>query len=128
MAAVRRADTALELRTRSALHRLGLRFRKDYPIRVAGRLVRPDIAFTRLRIAVFVDGCFWHMCPEHRTMPATNADFWRNKLETNASRDRLQTQLLIEAGWLVIRIWEHETTDEAVAIIQRAVADVIGPK
>ncbi|WP_454793361.1 very short patch repair endonuclease [Mycolicibacterium lutetiense] len=123
MAAVRRTDTTLELRTRSALHRLGLRFRKDFPVRVAGRLIRPDIAFTKLHVAVFVDGCFWHGCPEHGTMPTTNADFWRNKLETNASRDRLQTKLLIDAGWLVIRIWEHEATEEAVAVIQRAVSE-----
>jgi DNA mismatch endonuclease, patch repair protein len=121
MAAVKRADTKSEVELRSALHVNGHRFRKDFALRVGGRLVRPDIVFTKVRVAVFVDGCFWHMCPRHGTMPATNVTFWRTKLEGNASRDREQARLLTDAGWLVVRIWEHEPLADAVLMVQRAI-------
>ncbi|MBN3512864.1 very short patch repair endonuclease [Mycolicibacterium septicum] len=121
MAAVKRANTKPEVAVRSALHIAGLRFRKDFPVRVEGSLIRPDIAFTRLRVAVFVDGCFWHMCPQHRTMPATNAEFWKQKLERNASRDEDQNRRLTDAGWLVVRIWEHECLDDAMQKVRHAV-------
>lgn len=116
MAAVRRTDTKPELALRSALHRDGLRFRKDFPIRLDGARARPDIVFTRARIAVFVDGCFWHSCPQHGTRPATNTDYWNPKLERNAARDRRNTEALTSAGWTVIRIWEHDLrTPQAIA-------------
>ncbi|QLL08640.1 very short patch repair endonuclease [Mycobacterium vicinigordonae] len=121
MAAVKRVNTKPEIALRSMLHKLGYRFRVDFAIRVSGKIIRPDVALTRWKVAIFVDGCFWHMCPQHRTMPATNADFWKQKLEGNAARDKDQNQLLTDAGWLVVRIWEHESLDDAVYEVQRAI-------
>lgn len=121
MAAVKRANTKPEVALRSALHRTGFRFRKDFPIRVSSTLIRPDIVFTRERVAVFIDGCFWHMCPKHSTMPATNTEFWKTKLEGNAARDAKQGGLLVGDGWLVVRIWEHEPLDDAVDTVRHAV-------
>jgi len=120
MAAIRRSDTKIELRLRSLLHRRGLRYRKDYPVRIAGRLVRPDIAFTRSKIAVFIDSCFWHLCPEHGQIPSSNRAFWKDKLERNAARDREQTAALESEGWTVLRIWEHIPTEDAVQTIVNA--------
>jgi DNA mismatch endonuclease, patch repair protein len=122
MAAVHRSDTKPELQVRSMLHRRGLRYRKDYPVRIAGRLVRPDIAFTRPKIAVFIDGCFWHLCPEHGQIPVTNRAFWQAKLGRNVARDREQTSALEAAGWTVLRIWEHVRTEDAVAMIVQTIA------
>lgn len=83
---------------------------------------RPDIVFTRTRVAVFVDGCFWHRCPEHESFPKTNADWWRKKLDANVTRDRTTDAALTEAGWTVIRIWEHEdlatAADRVEAIVR----------
>jgi DNA mismatch endonuclease, patch repair protein len=87
-------DSITGSRLRSALHSGGHRFRKDFLIRVDRRVVRPDIAFTRLRIAVFVDGCFWHVCPLHGEIPATNVAFWTTKLEGDVARDLRQNELL----------------------------------
>src|SRR5690606_15979160 len=84
----RRTDTKPEVRLRSELHRRGLRFRKDFLIRVSEIRVKPDIVFTRLRLAVFVDGCFWHSCPEHGSMPSRNRGYWLPKLAANVDRDR----------------------------------------
>lgn len=109
----RRTDTQPERRLRSALHALGLRFRKDHPVETAARKVRPDVVFTRARVCVFCDGCFWHSCPDHASTPQTNAEFWRLKLERNVERDRQTDQALAAAGWTVVRVWEHE--DPAVA-------------
>jgi DNA mismatch endonuclease, patch repair protein len=120
MAAVRRTDTKLEVRVRSMVHRRGLRYRKDYPVRVAGHLVRPDIAFTRAKVAVFIDGCFWHLCPDHGQIPASNTAFWKDKLERNAARDLEQTRALESAGWTVLRIWEHVSIEDAVQSIVNA--------
>ena len=122
MAAIRRRDTKPEAALRSALHRLGYRFRKDYPIRVDGRLIRPDIAFTKHRIAVFIDGCFWHSCPKHGRQPSVNGSYWSPKLEGNVKRDRDQTAALRSAGWTVVRYWEHEERDSIVAAIADALA------
>ena len=108
------ADSGPELRLRSVLHRHGYRFRTHLAIRTPDRLVRPDIVFTRARLAVFVDGCFWHCCPIHGTQPKANTDYWRPKLERNAVRDRAVDRALTEAGWVVLRAWEHEDP-EAVA-------------
>lgn len=109
----RRVDTGPERRLRSALHALGLRFRKDYPIATADRRVRPDVVFTRARICVFCDGCFWHSCPEHASMPQTNREFWERKLERNVERDRQVDRALATEGWTVMRTWEHEEPDAA---------------
>ena len=121
MAAVKRKDTKPELQLRRALHAAGYRYRKDFPIKVGGRVVRPDIVFTRSRVAVFVDGCFWHCCTEHRQIPSTNNRYWASKLAANVARDRQQDSLLSSAGWLVIRIWEHEPLDVATALVVSAV-------
>lgn len=121
MAAVKRLNTAPEIALRSRLHRMGFRFRVDCPIRLSGKLIRPDIVFTRWRVAVFVDGCFWHMCPQHSTMPATNTGFWKDKLEGNAARDIEQNRLLSDAAWVVVRIWEHELLEVAADKVRRAV-------
>jgi DNA mismatch endonuclease, patch repair protein len=119
MQANRRRDTAPELALRSVLHSRGHRFRVDLPIRVPGqRPVRPDIVFTKRRLAIFVDGCYWHGCPIHATWPKRNADFWRNKIETNCQRDLEQTARLTRAGWTVVRVWEHEEAIEAAARIE----------
>jgi len=79
----------------------------NMPLPQMGR-IRPDIVFTRARVAVFVDGCFWHRCPEHGSSPKSNADWWRRKLDTNVRRDRTTDEALAEASWTVLRIWEHE--------------------
>ena len=114
----RRVDTKPEVALRSSLHRGGLRFRKDYPIRLPdGRTVRPDIVFTRRKVAVFVDGCFWHSCPQHGTSPKSNQDYWIPKLLQNVERDYLTNERLRASGWRVIRVWEHEPTIEARATI-----------
>jgi len=122
MAAVKRSDTKPEIALRRALHASGLRYRKDYALRLGRKLVRPDIAFTRSRVAVFVDGCFWHCCPRHGQVPATNVRFWASKLEANADRDREQDRLLGDAGWHVVRIWEHEPLDAAISTVRAALA------
>jgi len=117
----RRRDTSPELALRWEAHRLGLRYFVDRaPLRELARR-RADLVFPRLKVAVYLDGCFWHGCPEHHTVSKTNADFWATKVETNAARDADTNQRLREAGWTVIRVWEHE--DPAVAAI--AVKDVV---
>jgi DNA mismatch endonuclease, patch repair protein len=118
MQANRRRDTKPELRVRSILHRRGYRFRVDYPIQTATRMRRPDIAFTRQRVAIFIDGCFWHLCPEHCRMPARNRDYWEAKLRGNNQRDRLVDLELRNAGWAVLRFWEHQGAAEAADAIE----------
>ncbi|WP_430600861.1 very short patch repair endonuclease [Brevibacterium sp. K72] len=116
MAANRGRDTKPELRIRSALHRRGMRFRVDVaPLNQLRR--RADIVMTKARIAVFVDGCFWHGCPDHFVQPRTNAEFWREKIQRNRTRDWDTDQRLEQAGWKVLRFWEHEDPDVAVSII-----------
>jgi len=107
-----RRDTGPEIALRSELHRRGLRFRKDLPIRLAERVVRPDVVFPRARLAVFIDGCFWHRCPLHGTQPRANTAYWRPKLERNVVRDRAVDVALTDAGWVVVRAWEHEPVGE----------------
>lgn len=119
MRANRRTDTKPEVALRSALHRLGKRFRKDHRVDAAGVRVKPDVVFTRARVAVFVDGCFWHACPEHGRKPAVNDWYWSPKLAGNKQRDERVNAALTAAGWRVIRIWEHVPIDEAVADIVR---------
>jgi DNA mismatch endonuclease (patch repair protein) len=114
MRAIRRRDTKPERELPSALHRRGLRFRVDYAIPADGRSPRPDIAFTRHRIAVFVDGCFWHGCEEHAQRPKANAGHWSPKIARNIERDAEQTAKLEGAGWTVLHVWEHQPIDEVV--------------
>jgi DNA mismatch endonuclease, patch repair protein len=123
MRANRRTDTKPEMALRRALHRQGYRFRKDYRLDLAeGRRVRPDIAFTARRVAVFVDGCFWHACPEHGTKPANNVWYWEPKLRRNVERDRAADAALAAAGWDVVRVWEHEPLEAAVKAVLAALA------
>lgn len=118
----RRADTKPEVALRSNLQRRGLRFRKDFPIDTGQRKVRPDIVFTRARVAVFVDGCFWHCCPEHQVVPRSNRDYWVPKLRRNVERDRESDALLHSCGWRVVRVWEHEGIEAAADQITAIVA------
>ena len=107
MAAIRRRDTKIELDVRSLLHVRGRRFRVDFPIRVgAARPIRPDIVFTRAKLCVFIDGCFWHGCPVHgQRLGLQNAEHWQPKLAGNAARDQRHAEMLEAAGWSVIRCW-----------------------
>lgn len=116
----RRRDTRPELQIRSILHRRGLRFYVDKSIRTNGRSVRPDIVFPRLKVAVFIDGCFWHGCPEHGRRPRSNTEYWRWKLEQNHDRDARVTTALQIGGWDVLRIWEHVPPEEASDQIELA--------
>jgi len=114
MARMPRRATVPELALRRELHRRGLRFRVDLP----GLPGRPDIAFTRARVAVFLDGCFWHRCPQHGTLPRNNAEWWLAKLDRNVARDRAKDAALAALGWLVVHVWEHEPVTEAADRIE----------
>lgn len=113
-------DTSAEMAIRKRLHSMGLRYRVDYPVLKKPRRVA-DIVFTGIQIAVFVDGCFWHGCPDHGTWPKNNADFWRNKILANQVRDKDTNDRLKELGWTVIRIWEHDDPENAARKIARSV-------
>lgn len=116
-------DTAPELAIRRKLHALGLRYRVDIaPLPNLRR--RADIVFGPSRVAVFVDGCFWHGCPEHGRRPThANAGYWHNKILANASRDRNTDARLAESGWAVVRVWEHEKPDDVVQQVLELVRD-----
>ena len=112
MQATPRRDTAPELALRRRLHALGLRYYVDrQPLPSCRR--RADIVFPRLKLVVFLDGCFWHLCPKHGSWPKANAGWWRTKLLANRERDRETDLRLRRAKWTVIRIWEHEDLDTA---------------
>ncbi|WP_424426260.1 very short patch repair endonuclease [Mycolicibacter algericus] len=112
MSAQRTRDTGIEIRLRSLLHAQGLRYRvHQRPLAELRRVA--DLVFRRGRVAVFVDGCFWHGCSEHGTWPKQNAQFWRDKIQGNVRRDRDTDAALTEAGWLPVRVWEHEDAHEA---------------
>jgi DNA mismatch endonuclease (patch repair protein) len=120
MEAVKSKDTKPEIQIRSILHRKGLRYRVDAnPIKGLNR--RADIIFRSARVAVFVDGCFWHGCPEHGTWPKANAEFWAAKIKRNKERDADTNRRLKEADWKVIRVWEHEDPEAAAKEIYRIV-------
>ncbi len=107
-----RRDTAPEIALRTVLFRMGLRYRVDAkPLRELRR--KADVLFTGARVAVYVDGCFWHGCPLHATWPKQNAAFWHDKIEANRRRDADTDRRLAEAGWVVVRVWEHEDAEEA---------------
>jgi DNA mismatch endonuclease (patch repair protein) len=116
----RNRDTVPELAVRSAVHRLGLRYRvAARPIPSLRRTA--DLVFRRARVAVFVDGCFWHGCPEHHVLPATNSSYWTGKVGTNRARDFDTDARLAAEGWLSLRVWEHEDPDDAARRIAAAV-------
>src|SRR4051812_10584935 len=106
----RSRDTRPEVAVRSALHRRGLRFRK-HTRPLPGLKCEADAVFPRERVAVFIDGCFWHGCPEHGKRPGEPGSYWHAKRERNAARDRRNDRALEAAGWLVVRVWEHEVPD-----------------
>lgn len=116
----KRRDTKPELAVRRILHASGLRYRVDLaPLK--GYRRRADVVFTRQRIAVFIDGCFWHGCPLHYRVPGTNVAYWQPKIERNVQRDVETTLALAEAGWTVLRFWEHQAPDEVAALVAEAV-------
>ncbi|MEU1007886.1 very short patch repair endonuclease [Streptomyces sp. NPDC005890] len=107
-------NTEVEMALRRALHAAGLRYRVHRkPLKGVRR--EADVLFGPAKVAVFVDGCFWHGCPQHATWPKTNADFWRTKIEGNRRRDMDTDARLASAGWLAVRVWEHEDPVEAAA-------------
>lgn len=117
----RSRDTKPELAVRRLVHAAGLRYRVDYaPLRDRRRL-RADLVFTRAKVAVFVDGCFWHGCPEHHTAAKTNVEFWTAKVTRNRDRDSRTNSTLRDAGWTVLRFWEHEDPSDVAARIMDVV-------
>ena len=115
MLVTRRRDTPGELALRSALRALGLRYRVDVPLPNTRR--RADVAFIGVKVAVFVDGCFWHGCPMHGTWPKANAAWWREKIKGNRRRDRDTDERLALDGWVVLRFWEHDDPSDAAAVV-----------
>lgn len=122
MSRVRRRDTAPELELRSELHRRGLRYRVDRRL-LKALPSRADLVFGPAKVAVYVDGCFWHSCPEHGTMPRSNEAFWQEKLARNQERDAAVNEALAAAGWTVVRIWEHEEIGVAADRVEAAVRE-----
>jgi DNA mismatch endonuclease (patch repair protein) len=119
MRANKKRDTRPELRLRRELHRRGLRYRTQTRIVLPDVTVRPDLVFPRQRVAVFVDGCFWHSCPEHGSRPRANSHYWEGKLERNRRRDEAVNAALEAHGWDVVRIWEHCEVIGAADLIER---------
>lgn len=119
MASIKRRNTTPEIQLRKALWSMGLRYfvRTSLP-------GRPDIVFSRKKVAIFVDGCFWHKCPIHYQAPTTNADFWERKIEKNVERDQLTNIKLADTGWTVIRIWEHEIRQDLDATVGRILSSL----
>lgn len=114
----RKTGTRPEIQMHQALQRRGHRFCVGKVLSVGGLVVRPDIVFSADRIAVFVDGCFWHSCPSHRTVPKVNRNYWLPKLFRVRRRDRLVTTILKSEGWTVIRVWEHSAMANAVRRVE----------
>lgn len=119
-----REDTGPEVHIRKHLHARGLRFRVQHRISGLPRR-RIDLAFTRVKLAVLVDGCFWHNCPEHGTVPKSNRDWWLWKFAINEERDRDTDKRLAELGWTVLRLWEHVPPNEAADLIEDAYRELL---
>jgi DNA mismatch endonuclease, patch repair protein len=117
MKRVRSTGTAAELRLCNCLKRMGFRFR-THALLPSSRC-RPDLAFPRQKLVVFVDGCFWHGCPKHGSWPSANAGWWREKIEQNQSRDRRSRAAIKRAGWQLVRVWEHEDPERAAMKIAK---------
>jgi DNA mismatch endonuclease (patch repair protein) len=117
----RRFDTRPEIAIRRLVHAKGLRYRVDAVLPVVGVRRRADMLFGRSKVAVFVDGCYWHSCPDHGTKPKANAEWWAEKLAANVSRDRDTDRRLAAVGWAVLRIWEHEEAESTAQKIDKLV-------
>lgn len=117
-------DTRPEILLRKALWARGLRYRKHVRM---GRM-RPELMFARAKIMAFIDGCFWHGCPKHYTEPASNASFWREKIQRNQQRDKMANQALEADGWTVIRVWQCEVYKELEKVVARVIDTVMGTK
>ncbi|WP_417555689.1 very short patch repair endonuclease [Microbacterium sp.] len=121
MRANRRRDTTPELEVRRRLHAAGYRYRVDYAP-IGGRR-RAGIVFTKAQVAIFIDGCFWHSCPEHAAVPKSHADYWGPKLARNVERDRETNASLVASGWSVLRFWEHEDPAAVVSHIRAVLSE-----
>lgn len=117
-------DTRPEILLRKALHAHGLRFRIQVPVPGLPRR-RIDVALTRVKLAVFVDGCFWHGCPDHSVTPKTNTEWWLNKLARNRDRDRETNEHLARVGWTVLRLWEHIPPEEGANLVEGCYRELI---
>lgn len=116
-------NTRPEMRVRSALHKAGLRYRTHFrPI--LGRRCTVDVAFPKDHVALFIDGCYWHSCPAHRSLPKTNREWWATKLNATQDRDRANTAALQNAGWIVLRVWEHENVSDVVDKVKEVLRTV----
>jgi DNA mismatch endonuclease (patch repair protein) len=113
-------DTAPEVAVRKLLHAAGLRYRVNVPVPGLSRRTI-DIVFPKAKVAIFMDGCFWHGCPQHATQPKANAEWWRAKLDKNMARDRETTEHLQSAGWTVLRYWEHDVPTVVAEEVRSAV-------
>jgi len=121
MSGNRKRDTTPELAIRKLLHASGKRYRINWPVSVGNVRVRPDIVFRSKRIAIFVDGCFWHSCPQHGTAPRTNSGYWEQKFARNRERDITTRAALRKHGWSVIEVWEHEPPAELLRRLEALV-------
>ncbi|MFJ6113684.1 very short patch repair endonuclease [Agrococcus sediminis] len=117
-----RRDTKPEIAVRRLLHAAGLRYRVDVAPLSSDKRRRADIVFTRKKIAMFIDGCFWHGCPQHFVLPKANADYWKPKIARNRERDSETTARLEEEGWLALRFWEHEEPADVARRVVEACA------
>lgn len=122
MKANKRSNTKPEVAIRAVLHKIGYRFRKDLLIRTTKGTCRPDIVFKKVKLAIFIDGCFWHLCPEHGHIPKSNINYWEPKLRKNKERDEADTRLLTDNGWAVLRLWEHVTIKESIKIVANRIS------
>jgi DNA mismatch endonuclease, patch repair protein len=125
MSRQRRRDTGPEMQLRRALHRMGLRYRVNQALPGMPRR-RADVTFPRAHVVVFVDGCFWHRCPEHATDPINNGSWWARKLQGNVARDQETNVRLRDAGWTVIRLWEHEDMEGAARRVAAVLSELSG--
>ena len=119
MSKIRGKNTKPELVVRKLLWHRGFRYRIHFPIQGSTKLVKPDIAFPRQKVAIFIDGCFWHACPKCYKEPKSNVDFWKKKIQRNRARDKEDKENLVDLGWHTIRIWEHEIKDSLEEVIDR---------
>ena len=124
----RKVDSPPECLLRRELFARGLRYRKNPVLRTSTGVVRPDLAFQGPKVAVFVDGCFWHSCPLHGNVPPTNRGYWEGKLRSNRERDERVSRALAADDWLVIRIWEHEPLVAAAGAVETAIRKRAKPR